>query len=138
MKTEVQTTEANAIKEMVRQKYSAVANQSKEENAASCCGATCCTTDPVYNIMAEDNTTQAGYTQDADLGLGCGIPTQFVDMKPGDVVVDLGSGAGNDAFVVRAIIGEKGKVIGIDFSEPMIQKARANALKLNYINVEFR
>ncbi|HQR02262.1 MAG TPA: arsenite methyltransferase, partial [Ferruginibacter sp.] len=79
-----------------------------------------------------------GYNPDADLGLGCGLPTEFAKMKEGDTVIDLGSGAGNDAFVARKVVGEKGKVLGIDFTEAMILKARANAEKLNYNNVEFR
>lgn len=88
--------------------------------------------------MADDYSKLDGYNPDADLGLGCGIPTEFAKMKEGDAVVDLGSGAGNDAFVARRIVGEKGKVIGVDFSEAMLQKARTNAEKLNLNNVEFR
>lgn len=126
------------IKEMVREKYTAIANQSKEKNQASCCGATgCCDTD-VYNIMADDYTKLEGYNPDADLGLGCGLPTEFAKIKEGDTVIDLGSGAGNDAFIARKFAGEKGKVIGIDFTEAMIAKARVNAEKLGLQNVEFR
>jgi len=66
------------------------------------------------------------------------VPTEFAQIKRGDTVVDLGSGAGNDAFVSRAIVGEGGKVIGIDMTQPMIEKARANASKLGFNNVEFR
>jgi arsenite methyltransferase len=79
-----------------------------------------------------------GYNPEADLGLGCGLPTQFAVIKKGDVVIDLGSGAGNDCFVARAETGESGKVIGIDFTEAMISKARANTEKLGFNNVEFR
>jgi arsenite methyltransferase len=79
-----------------------------------------------------------GYVADADLGLGCGLPTEFAKIKEGDVVIDLGSGAGNDAFVARSIAGASGKVIGIDFTEKMISKARLNAEKLGFHNVEFR
>ncbi len=75
---------------------------------------------------------------DAELGLGCGLPTQFAKIKEGDIVIDLGSGAGNDCFIARAETGEKGKVIGIDFSEAMIAKARRNAEKMGYHNIEFR
>src|SRR5450755_2132027 len=125
------------IKEMVRQKYSEIALQDKESNEASCCGSGCCTTD-VYNIMTDDYTNLKGYNPDADLGLGCGLPTQFAKIKKGDVVIDLGSGAGNDCFIARAETGESGKVIGIDFTTAMIDKARANAEKLGYNNVEFR
>lgn len=126
------------VKEMVKEKYSAIASQPKEQNALSCCGATGCGTDDVYNIMADDYTNLEGYNADADLGLGCGLPTEFAKIKEGDTVIDLGSGAGNDAFIARRIVGEKGKVIGIDFTEAMIEKARANAEKLNLNNVEFR
>lgn len=125
------------FKEIVRQKYSEIALQDKEDNQASCCGSGCCSTE-VYNIMTDDYTGMEGYNADADLGLGCGLPTQFAQIKKGDVVVDLGSGAGNDCFVARAETGETGKVIGIDFTPAMIDKARANAEKLGYNNVEFR
>ena len=128
----------SSIKEIVKEKYGQIANQSRDENAASCCGATgCCTTD-VYNIMSDDYTKLEGYNPDADLGLGCGLPTEFAQIKEGDVVIDLGSGAGNDCFVARKLTGEKGKVIGIDFTEPMIAKARENAEKVGFNNVEFR
>ena len=125
------------LKEIVRLKYSEIAQQSKEENAASCCGSGGCSTE-VYNIMTDDYTGLEGYDPDADLGLGCGLPTQFAKISKGDVVIDLGSGAGNDCFIARAMTGETGKVIGIDFTPAMIEKARANAEKLGYNNVEFR
>lgn len=125
------------LKEFVRRKYSEIALQDKDDNAASCCGATCCSTD-VYNIMSEDYTQLQGYNPDADLGLGCGLPTRFAQISKGDLVIDLGSGAGNDCFIARAETGETGKVIGIDFTPAMIEKARANAEKLGYNNVEFR
>lgn len=125
------------IKEMVKQKYSEIALQDKDMNAASCCGAGGCSTE-VYNIMSEEYDELNGYNPDADLGLGCGLPTNFAKIKKGDTVVDLGSGAGNDCFVARAETGETGKVIGIDFTEAMIDKARANAEKLGFNNVQFR
>ncbi len=125
------------LKELVKQKYSEIALQDKDTNAASCCGASCCSTE-VYNIMSDDYTQLEGYNADADLGLGCGLPTAFAKIKAGDVVIDLGSGAGNDAFIARAETGETGKVIGIDFTPAMIEKARINAEKLAYHNVEFR
>src|SRR6187431_2502854 len=109
------------IKELVREKYSQIASQSKNQNASSCCGSTRC--GDVYNIMADDYTKLDGYNPDADLGLGCGLPTEFAKIKTGDTVVDLGSGAGNDVFIARRIVGEKGKVLGIDFTEAMINKA---------------
>jgi SAM-dependent methyltransferase len=131
MKTEAE------IKELVRQKYSEIALQDKTTNESSCCGAGGCSTE-VYNIMTDDYSHMEGYNPEADLGLGCGLPTQFAVIKKGDVVIDLGSGAGNDCFVARAETGESGKVIGIDFTEAMISKARANAEKLGFNNVEFR
>ncbi len=122
---------------MVRQKYSEIALQEKETNQSSCCGAGSCSTE-VYNIMSDDYTTLEGYNPDADLGLGCGLPTQFAKIKKGDTVIDLGSGAGNDCFVARVETGETGKVIGIDFTATMVEKARKNAEKLALNNVEFR
>jgi SAM-dependent methyltransferase len=122
---------------MVRQKYSEIALQDKGTNESSCCGSGCCSTE-VYNIMSDDYTRLEGYNPDADLGLGCGLPTQFAQIKKGDVVIDLGSGAGNDCFIARAETGVAGKVIGIDFTPAMIEKARANAEKLGFNNVEFR
>lgn len=125
------------LKDLVKQKYSEIALQDKETNMSSCCGSGCCSTE-VYNIMSEDYTKLEGYNEDADLGLGCGLPTEFAQIKAGDTVVDLGSGAGNDCFIARSITGDKGRVIGIDFTEAMIEKARANAEKLKFNNVEFR
>ncbi|RPD51175.1 arsenite methyltransferase [Paracnuella aquatica] len=127
----------NLLKELVREKYSEIATQDRATNAASCCGSGGCSTE-VYNIMADDYTKLEGYNGDADLGLGCGLPTEFAKIKKGDVVIDLGSGAGNDCFVARHQTGEGGKVIGVDFTPAMIEKARANAEKLGYNNVEFR
>jgi SAM-dependent methyltransferase len=125
------------LKELVKQKYAEIALQNKETNASSCCGSGGCSTE-VYNIMTEDYADLRGYNPDADLGLGCGLPTEFAQIKEGDTVVDLGSGAGNDCFIARSVTGEKGKVIGIDFTEAMLDKARANVDKLGFNNVEFR
>lgn len=125
------------IKEMVKQKYSEIALQDQETNATSCCGSGGCS-EEVYNIMTDDYDHLEGYNPDADLKLGCGLPTEFAKIQKGQTVVDLGSGAGNDCFIARAETGETGKVIGIDFTEAMIEKARTNAEKLGYNNVEFR
>ncbi|MFZ7116695.1 MAG: arsenite methyltransferase [Bacteroidota bacterium] len=125
------------IKELVKQQYSQIALQEKGQNESSCCGSTCCSTD-VYNIMSDDYSKLEGYNPEADLGLGCGLPTQFAKINKGNVVIDLGSGAGNDCFVARQETGETGKVIGIDFTPAMIDKARINAEKLGYHNIEFR
>ena len=131
MKTEKQ------LKDIVKEKYSKIAKQGKVENASSCCGATT-PTNKVYNIMMDDYSQTDGYVEDADLGLGCGLPTQFAKIEKGDTVIDLGSGAGNDCFVARHETGKTGKVIGIDFTPIMIKKARENSEKLGFNNVEFR
>lgn len=135
MKTRSKSPEE--LKETVRKKYSQISEQAKDYNARSCCGAGGESTE-VYNIMTDDYSELKGYNADADLGLGCGLPTQFAQIKKGDYVIDLGSGAGNDCFVARHETGPDGKVLGIDFAEPMIAKARQNADKLGFNNVEFR
>jgi len=135
MKTTQQSAEQ--LKETVRQKYSQISEQGADYNARSCCGSGGEST-KVYNIMADDYRELEGYNADADLGLGCGLPTQFAKIKKGDTVIDLGSGAGNDCFIARYETGAEGKVLGIDFTEPMIAKARQNAEKLGFNNVEFR
>ena len=126
------------IKELVKEKYSQIASQPKSTNSSSCCGATACCDDELMHIMADDYSKLEGYVPDADLGLGCGLPTEFARIKEGNTVIDLGSGAGNDAFIARRITGEKGMVIGIDFTEAMIRRAKQNAESLGYKNVEFR
>ena len=128
---------AAELKQLVKDKYSEIAMQEKETNMSSCCGAGECSTE-VYNIMSDDYTKLEGYNSDADLGLGCGLPTQFAKIKKGDDVVDLGSGAGNDCFVARHEVGDTGKVIGIDFTLKMIERARDNAEARGFDNVEFR
>ena len=125
------------LKSDVQERYARIAEQGKVENAASCCGATT-PSNKVYNIMMDDYSGTEGYLEDADLGLGCGLPTQFAMIEKGDTVIDLGSGAGNDCFVARHETGAEGKVIGVDFTPAMIHKARANAEKLGLNNVEFR
>lgn len=130
--------EKNAqIKEMLKQTYSKIALQDQEMNASSCCGTGGCSTE-VYNIMSDEYDSLGGYNEAADLKLGCGLPTEFAKIKAGDTVVDLGSGAGNDCFVARYETGDSGKVIGVDFTETMVDMARKNADKLGYNNVEFR
>jgi arsenite methyltransferase len=125
-------------KEIVKEKYGQIANQNLSENTSSCCGPSCCGGGIDFADFSENYTSLEGYNPVADLGLGCGIPTEFGMIRKGDTVVDLGSGAGNDCFVARALTGETGKVIGIDITEPMIEKARENVKKLGYQNVEFR
>jgi arsenite methyltransferase len=124
---------AEELKLVVKEKYSEIANQSR---SACGCGTNC--NDVNYSVLSEDYSKLSGYNPDADLGLGCGIPTEFANIQPGDTVIDLGSGAGNDCFVARSLTGDSGLVIGIDMTEAMIEKARINASKLGYTNVEFR
>jgi arsenite methyltransferase len=135
MKTE---TNPEDLKKIVKEKYAQVA--SANTDSEGCCGTSCgCSTGTSSDIsMAEDYSKLAGYVADADLGLGCGLPTEFALIREGNVVLDLGSGAGNDAFIARSVTGASGKVIGVDMTEKMVQRARANAEKLNYHNVEFR
>jgi arsenite methyltransferase len=127
---------SNSIKEVVKKKYSEIALQSKERNETSCCGSGCCSTVDEA-VFAEDYSSQQGYDKDADLGLGCGLPTAFARIQEGDTVLDLGSGAGNDVFIARSHTGETGRVIGLDMTEAMIEKAKENNKKLGYDNVEF-
>ncbi|TCO08391.1 arsenite methyltransferase [Natronoflexus pectinivorans] len=122
------------LKLVVRDKYSQIASQSGN---TSCCGPSydCCGVD--YTIFSENYTLLKGYNPDADLRLGCGTPTEFAGIQEDQHVLDLGSGAGNDCFVARAIVGEKGRVIGLDFSAEMLVKAKNNAQKLDFQNIEF-
>ncbi|MDO9595572.1 MAG: arsenite methyltransferase [Lutibacter sp.] len=129
-------TTSEELKKIVQEKYSEIALQN--EDGASCCGSGGCGTPEAYSLMNEDYSQIEGYNAEADLSLGCGLPTLFAKIQQGDTVIDLGSGAGNDCFVARHETGETGKVIGIDFTEAMINKARTNAEKLGYNNVEFR
>jgi len=125
------------IKLNVKNKYSAIGIQNTQ---ISCCEPACgCSTDEFtnYTIFSDDYSGLDGYNPDADLGLGCGLPTEFANIKTGDTVVDLGSGAGNDCFVARQLAGTPGRVTGIDFTESMIEKAWNNTKKLAYENVEF-
>jgi arsenite methyltransferase len=131
-------TTSEELKQLVKEKYAEIATQSKQQNETSCCGSGCGCATIDEALMAEDYSKLAGYNTDADLGLGCGLPTEFANIKAGDLVIDLGSGAGNDAFVARSVAGVTGKVIGVDFTEKMIEKARLNAEKLGFHNVEFR
>ncbi len=127
----------NEIKKQVQEKYAEIAIQGDSSN---CCGPTgCCGVSTIEITMIGDEYNGIkGHVADADLGLGCGLPTEHAAIKPGDTVLDLGSGAGNDVFIARAITGESGKVIGVDFTPEMIEKANKNRDKLRYNNVEFR
>lgn len=125
------------IKTMVKERYGKVAEESASRQKSSC-GCGCGKDDIDPSVFELDYSKLKGYNPDADLALGCGLPTEFAKIKEGDTVVDLGSGAGNDVFVARAIAGDAGKVIGIDFTKEMIEKANENNRKLGLKNVEFR
>ena len=124
------------IKKIVNEKYSQIARTSSQEKKCCCCDDSAKSSD--YTDISEDYAGLEGYDKNADLGLGCGIPTAYAGLKTGDTVVDLGSGAGNDCFVARAEVGPEGRVIGVDMSEDMIKKARLNATRLGFTNVEFK
>lgn len=134
---ETQEKTAQELKDTVKEKYGQISEQSREDNAGSCCGSSCGCDTVDYSVFADDYSTLEGYNADADLGLGCGLPTEHAHINEGDTVVDLGSGAGNDCFVARRLTGETGRVIGLDMVEKMTEKARKNAEKVGYQNVEF-
>lgn len=125
------------IKAEIKKSYGDIA---KGNIQAGCCSTDtgCCTTDEFSTSMKEDYTNVDGYQKEADLSLGCGLPTEIANIKEGDTVIDLGSGAGNDAFIARSIVGENGKVIGIDMTPEMVIRALQNTQKLGYKNVEFQ
>lgn len=125
------------IKDIVREKYSQIAKQNDNSGCGCGCGCSETKTSADYTVFSDSYEKVAGYNPEADLGLGCGLPTQFAMIKKGQTVVDLGSGAGNDCFVARAETGESGKVIGVDFSDDMLAKAIQNAAKLGFTNVDF-
>jgi len=126
------------LKEKVKEKYGEIARGTGVQNQSSCCcnPSDCCSSVD-YTVFSESYKKLDGYNPDADLSLGCGIPTQFAGIKKGDSVLDLGSGAGNDCFVARALVGETGTVTGIDFTDGMLKKAGENVKKLGYTNVAF-
>ena len=125
-------------KKLVKEKYGQIARGSKITlDTGDCCSPPGCCTGVDYTIFSDSYEKLEGYNPDADMGLGCGLPTEFAMIKEGDTVLDLGSGAGNDCFVARALAGEIGRVIGLDMTEEMIWKARDNAARLGYKNVEF-
>jgi SAM-dependent methyltransferase len=122
------------IKSVVRARYGAIA----ESGQRGCgCGPDACGGGGL-DMIGDGYGAHDGYVADADLGLGCGVPTRHAGIREGDVVLDLGSGAGIDAFVARRSVGEGGRVMGVDMTQAMIERARANAEKLGFDNVEFR
>lgn len=142
--------DAKVLKDAVKLRYSAAVAGSQRDPAGDCCGDNskagkssggCCGIEGCCSAgvpgMSSDYSEAPGHFEDADFGLGCGIPVMAAGLKPGEIVLDLGSGAGNDSFVARSFVGESGRVTGVDFTPAMVAKARVNALKLGYTNVEF-
>jgi len=127
----------NQLRETVRKKYSEIVKAS-----SSCCDPVCCDKEAParsdYNMIGDAYEGVSGYVAEADLGLGCGVPVEYAGLKPGQTVLDLGSGAGLDVFVARREVGDGGHVIGVDMTAEMIAKARENAQKSGLENVEFR
>lgn len=128
---------AESLKMAVKEKYSLIANQSLLNQETSCCGSSSCCGELEINMIGDEYEGVEGHVADADLGLGCGLPTQYAGINAGDSVLDLGSGAGNDCFIARSIVGENGSVTGLDFTEAMIAKAQENNQKLGFSNVYF-
>jgi ubiquinone/menaquinone biosynthesis C-methylase UbiE len=133
------TSGHDQLREVVRSKYAEIARKQPAADSASCCGSGCCAgADTGVNMIGDAYAGVSGYVAEADLGLGCGVPVGHAGLRPGQTVLDLGSGAGLDAFVARAEVGADGQVIGVDMTAEMIAKARANAQQSGYRNVEFR
>ena len=135
MTTTLNTLDKEAVRESVRENYGKIAVENR-----SCCGPTCC------NGVAGSPADKLGYSatdtasvpEGSNLGLGCGNPIAIASLRPGQTVLDLGSGAGFDCFLAAKAVGPSGKVIGVDMTPEMIAKARKNAAKGGYENVEFR
>ena len=130
------TMHEDEVRTRVRERYGAIARE-----AESCCAPSCCSPEMApdgLNVIGDAYAGVAGHVADADLNLGCGVPTQHAALKRGETVLDLGSGAGNDVFIARHEVGAEGRVIGVDMTPDMIARARANARKLGFGNVEFR
>ena len=130
------TEQAEEIRALVREKYGKIARS----RTSGCCGSSCGCEGGAegLDMIGDGYRSVEGYMADADLGLGCGVPTEHAGIRPSDTVLDLGAGAGVDAFVARRLVGEEGQVYGVDMTPDMVSKARANAEKLGYGNVEFR
>ncbi|MGQ7871421.1 arsenite methyltransferase [Sunxiuqinia sp. sy24] len=128
---------AEDLKRVVKEKYGSIANQSLLTTQTGCCSGTSCCGELEFSMIGDEYQNVSGYNQEADLGLGCGLPTEFAGIEKGNRVLDLGSGAGNDCFVARSLVGEEGTVTGIDFTEAMIQKARQNLAKTGFENIDF-
>ncbi len=122
------------VKEIVRERYAEVA-----KTGSSCCGTgSTCGGDAAATAVGYSKDELATLPEGANLGLGCGNPTAFAQLRPGETVLDLGSGAGIDCFLAAQRVGPTGRVIGVDMTPEMLERARANAAKVNATNVEFR
>ncbi|MBN1950048.1 MAG: arsenite methyltransferase [Bacteroidales bacterium] len=128
---------AEDLKLVVKEKYGEIASQSKVQNQSSCCGSSGCCGELEFSMIGDEYKNIEGYNPDADLGLGCGLPTQHAEIKAGNHVLDLGSGAGNDCFVARTIVGETGHVTGLDFTDAMLEKAKKNLERTGFKNIGF-
>lgn len=131
------------IKQMVRARYGGIAAQAPEDRcgpapAAACCGPASLSQTEKSRRIGYSEAELAAVPDGANLGLGCGNPQAIAAMRPGEVVLDLGSGAGFDCFLASQQVGPTGRVIGIDMTHEMLAKARANAVKIGAFNVEFR
>ncbi len=124
--------DSDRLKNIVREKYAEIAIAT-DKKGCGCCG----DKEPDFSVLSLDYKEVEGYVEDADLKLGCGIPTEYAGIQTGDRVLDLGSGAGNDCFVARSIVGETGWVTGLDFTDEMLQKANRNNEKMGFKNVDF-
>jgi arsenite methyltransferase len=132
--------EANEIHDLVKEKYAAIAEGNRGRRASSCCGGPSPLIDiqTIGKVLDYQDSDLMLAPGEANLGLGCGNPIGMADLKPGETVLDLGSGAGFDAFLASRQVGPSGQVIGMDMTVEMIEKARANAEGLNIHNAEFR
>lgn len=128
---------ASQLREMVRKKYAEVAQKPQSGCCTPCCESDAQSADG-FSMIGDAYDGASGYVADADLGLGCGVPVEHARLQPGQTVLDLGSGAGLDAFIARQEVGDSGHVIGVDMTAEMIAKARENAGKSHLDNVEFR
>lgn len=125
----------NEIKDQIKKSYGEIA---KGNQSIGCCSNTaCCSPEQLSTSMTGDYSEVKGYQKEADLALGCGIPSEIANIQEGDTVIDLGAGAGNDVFIARKIVGEKGRVIGVDFTPEMVIRALQNNQKMGFENVEF-
>jgi arsenite methyltransferase len=126
------------VRTLVRERYGAIVREGASCCAPASCGCAAEMSPDGLNMIGDAYAGVAGRLAEADFNLGCGVPTRHAALAAGETVLDLGSGAGNDVFIARHEVGPEGRVIGVDMTPEMIVKARANASKLGYGNVEFR